>query len=360
MSLECSARDIRKGNHDSDRSLSHPGMASHMTREGAKTSLPVDELTREARAWVSRLTSGDATSADLSTFDRWRSISPAHHRAFAEAKLLWSVLRPAAEQSIAQSAVHDSASRRSGVQHRLGRRAFLGGAMAASAVGVAVMTSRPPLGLWPSLTELRSDYRTAKGETREIQLADVSVALNTQTSVALLPMSGNTDQIELVSGEAAIVADRQSMRPFAVLAGGGRATGQNAAFNVRHTGSTGCVSCLTGEVLVEHGESAVRLQPQRQVTYDAHGLQPAIATDVALVTAWQHGMLVFRSDPLSRVIDEVNRYRPGRLVLMSEELGRRQVFANFRIDRIDEVVPRLQSVFGIRVRSLPGGIVLLG
>ncbi len=55
------------------------------------------------------------------------------------------------------------------------------------------------------------------------------MALNTQTSVALLPVSGNTDQIELVSGEAAIVADRQSMRPFAVLAGGGRATGQNAA-----------------------------------------------------------------------------------------------------------------------------------
>jgi transmembrane sensor len=84
-----------------------------------------------------------------------------------------------------------------------------------------------------------------------------------------------------------------------------------------------------------------------------------VTVDPAVVSAWQQGVLVFRSDPLSRVIDEVNRYRSGRIVLVNEELGRRQVFASFRIDRIEDVVPRLQAVFGMRVRSLPGGIVLL-
>lgn len=319
------------------------------------SNLPAEQLRRQAQAWVSRLTSGEATTADRAAFERWRATGPAHRQAFAEAKLLWNVMRPAAEQSIARSAAPARIAHRSAI----GRRAFLGGALAASAAGVAVMATRPPLGLWPSLTEVTSDYRTAKGETRAIRLADVSVELNTQTSIALLPVSGDTDRIELVSGEAAIAADPKSTRSFAVVAGGGQATGKNATFNVRHTGSWGCVSCLAGEVLVEHGGAEVRLQPHQQVTYDATGLQPAVATDVAVVTAWQQGMLVFRSDPLSRVIEEVNRYRPGRIVVMNEELGRRQVFANFRIDRIEDVVPRLQSVFGIRVRSLPGGIVLL-
>ena len=313
-------------------------------------------LAREAHAWVLRLTSGEATTSDLATFNRWHALAD-HRRAFAEAKLLWRMMRPAAEQSLARSAVPGGAKLH--VPAAMGRRAFLGGAMAASVAGVSVMATRPPFGLWPSVTEMTSDYRTAKGETREIQLADVSVSLNTQTSIALLPVIGDTDLIELVSGEAAVSADRKSARSFAVLAGRGRATGRNAAFNVRHIGSVGCVSCLTGEVLVEHGDAEVRLGPRQQVSFDPQGLQAVVATDLAVVGAWRHGMLVFRSDPLARVIEEVNRYRPGRIVLMNEELGRRQVFANFRIDRIDEVVPRLQSAFAIRVRTLPGGIVLL-
>jgi transmembrane sensor len=312
---------------------------------------------REAHAWVLRLTSGEATSSDLAAFKRWHATAE-HRRAFTDAKLLWRMMRPAAEQSLSRSALPGH------LKHRLpaatmGRRAFLGGAVAASVAGVAVVATRPPLGLWPSVTEMTSDYRTAKGETREIQLAEVLVSLNTQTSIALLPVSGDTDRIELVSGEAAVSAERTT-RSFTVLAGRGRATGRNAAFNVRHTGSSACVSCLSGEVLVEHGDDDVKLGPGQQVSFDPQGLQSVVATDLAVVSAWQHGMLVFRSDPLHRVIAEVNRYRRGRIVLMNEELGRKQVFANFRIDRIDEVVPRLQSVFAIRVRSLPGGIVLLG
>lgn len=328
-------------------------MRGHLT-DSARSA---ETRAREAHAWVLRLTSGEATTSDLAAFNRWH-VSADHRRAFADAKLLWRMMRLAAEQSLARSAVPGRVAHRAPAA-AMGRRAFLGGAIAASAAGVAVMATRPPLGLWPSVTEMTSDYRTAKGETREIQLADVSVSLNTQTSIALLPVSGDTDLIELVSGEAAVSADRPSTRSFAVLAGSGRVTGRNAAFNVRHIGSAGCVSCLTGEVLVEHGDAEVKLGPKQQVSFDPQGLQPVAATDLAVVSAWQHGMLVFRSDPLARVIEEVNRYRPGRIVLMNEELGRKQVFANFRIDRIDEVVPRLQSAFAIRVRTLPGGIVLL-
>jgi transmembrane sensor len=318
-----------------------------------------DELAREARAWVSRLTSGEATASDVARFNRWCEASPAHRHAFAEAKLLWQVMRPAAEQSMTRADAARSAASQQPETSMLGRRAFFGGAMAASLVGATTLAIRPPLDLWPSLTEITSDYRTAKGESRLIRLADASIELNTQTSISLRPIAGDVDLIELVSGEAAIVVNPDSRRSFAVLAGGGRTTGRNAAFNVRHIGSSGCVSCSTGEVVVVRDGEQVTLQPRQQISYDSRGLQPVVTVDPAVVSAWQQGVLVFRSDPLSRVIDEVNRYRSGRIVLVNEELGRRQVFASFRIDRIEDVVPRLQAVFGMRVRSLPGGIVLL-
>jgi transmembrane sensor len=41
-------------------------------------------------------------------------------------------------------------------------------------------------------------------------------------------------------------------------------------------------------------------------------------------------------------------------------LGRELVNGRFRIDHIDEVLNRIEQVFDARMRSLPGGIVLLG
>ena len=45
------------------------------------------------------------------------------------------------------------------------------------------------------------------------------------------------------------------------------------------------------------------------------GLGDVIGVDTVVVTAWRDGVLVFRNTPLVRVIEEVNRYRPGRIIL---------------------------------------------
>jgi transmembrane sensor len=57
-----------------------------------------DSLAREAQAWVTHLTSGEATAADAEALNRWRRTSRAHRRAFAEANLLWEKLQLAAAE----------------------------------------------------------------------------------------------------------------------------------------------------------------------------------------------------------------------------------------------------------------------
>lgn len=328
-----------------------------MKKDSNHMAATTDDCAREARAWVSCLTSAEATVSDLARFERWRAESVANRRAFSEAKLLWNVMGPAAERSVTRAAAQ-SAAGTSSAGRVLGRRAFLGGAMAASLGGATVLAIRPPMDLWPSFTEVMSDYRTVKGESRRITLAAASVELNTLTSISLRPANGDGDAIELISGEAAIVGNPESDRSLAVLAGSGRAIGKKAAFNVRHIGASVCVSCTEGEVTVTCNDARVTLQPQQQVSYGPQGLQPVATADLAVVSAWQQGVLVFRSAPLSLVVEEVNRYRSGRIVVINNELGHRQVFASFRLDRIDDIVPRLQAVLGMRVRSLPGGIIL--
>lgn len=316
-----------------------------------------DALKREAYRWVARLTSGEATQADAEALERWRRTSPAHRQAFAEANLLWDKMRPAAAQAAGRAAVPSVAAPR-----LVGRRALLGGAVAASAAGLVYVAARPPLGLWPSLAEMASDYRTGIGQQQQVALdGRGSVTLNTRTSITVrAPETDESDRIELISGEAAITVPPAGVKPLVVVAAQGRTIATQARFNIRHDDTTVCVSCLEGEVRVEQGGQVSTVRSHQQIVYSAEGLGAASDVDPDVVTAWQRGLLVFRNDPLARVVAEVNRYRPGKIVLMSEELGRRPVLATFRIDRIDEVVPRLQAVFGIPIKTLPGGIALVG
>jgi len=317
-----------------------------------------EALKREAHQWLMRLTSGEMTAADARALTRWRQTSRAHRRAFAEANLLWDKLGPAAEESASRTAASAPAAR------PLGRRAFLGGAMAASAVAAGYLSMRPPLDLWPSLAELAADYRTGTGQQRQIAFEDsVSVKLNTRTSITVLSPDAGPDQadrIELISGEAAITTRPRALRSFIVAAAHGQTAATNARFNVRRDGVTVRVTCLEGDIRVQHLGQVSTLQSRQQVVYTADSLGAATSVDdPEAVTAWERGLLVFRNDPLAHVIEEVNRYRPGQIILMNRELGNRPVLATFRIDRIEEVVPRLQAVFGVQVKALPGGIVLV-
>jgi transmembrane sensor len=143
-----------------------------------------------------------------------------------------------------------------------------------------------------------------------------------------------------------------------VIAGRGRATARQAVFNVRHDGEAVSVTCLEGDVRVEQRDTAVALVPGRQVIYGARALGDARAIDPELVSAWRKGLLVFRDKPLGQVIDELNRYRHGRILLINSALRRLPVNGVFHLDRLDGVIEQIHAL-GAQITNLPGGIILL-
>ncbi len=62
----------------------------------------------------------------------------------------------------------------------------------------------------------------------------------------------------------------------------------------------------------------------------------------------------------SDVVAEVNRYRHGKVILTNAALGRERFNARFRIENIDRVVDQIAVVFGVKAKTLLGGITLLG
>ncbi len=315
-----------------------------------------DRLQREALDWVIRLTSGAATVEDADALQKWRGLSAAHARAFAEAARLRRSLRDAVrEPDVNRGAVILPLRPPRNSRTVVTRRALLGGAIAASAVG---MIARPPLGLWPSLAELTADYRTGIGEQRRVALSDgVSVQLNTQTSIAVRPTL-HEHHIELISGEAAVTTAVPSAQRFVMIAGNGRANAVQANFTVRRDGDDGCVTCVDGEVQVEHGGGLVRLGARQQVTYTKRNVGSVVAADPEVATAWRRGLLVFHDVPLNLVVEEINRYRPGKIILVGSKLGSRLVNGVFQVDRIEGVIDQLRNL-SLTAKSMPGGIVLV-
>jgi transmembrane sensor len=329
-----------------------------------RDAAPSSSLEHEAYDWVVRFVSGEACAADIKALKAWSARSPEHAAAFDEASKIWKTLDPARRRHLAEhgSVAPIVAGGRPFVPRRqhLGRRAFLGAGLAASVAGGAILVARPPLGLWPSWSELAADYRTKTGEQRMVMLADnVSVDMNTQTSIALRPSAGAPDQLELIAGEA-IVSAIGGSRSITVLAGDGRVAAAKAQFNIRYDGDSACVACLVGDVRVEHTAAALPLPAGYQVIYSRSGLNAPVAIDPAVVAAWKDGVIIFDATPVAEVIAEVNRYQPGKIILTNAALGRERFNARFRIENMGRVVGQIEQVFGARARVLPGGITLLG
>jgi transmembrane sensor len=83
------------------------------------------------------------------------------------------------------------------------------------------------------------------------------------------------------------------------------------------------------------------------------------AIDSVAESQWRRGIVEFRNVPIAEVIEEINRYRPGRVVLMSSALGQKHINGRFRIGEMDEVLLQLQQAVDAKLQYLPGGIVLL-
>jgi transmembrane sensor len=317
----------------------------------------------EALAWLNRLLSGTVTPEDANAFKLWRGQSPAHEAAFADAVRLRRMVRRAVQVRDAEAAMQAGSPRpgarrvRDRVDPR--RRAFLLGSGAAAAVAASyALVVRSDL-LTDGLAALTSDYSTGVGERRSAAVTTgVSLELNTRTRVALLK-AGGPSGIELKAGEALVSADRPGESAFVVAAAKGRTTLSQGQVNVRGDGEGVCVTCLAGEARVEYGGRRAWLTAGDQVRYGDRGLGATEAVDTTVTSAWRKGLLIFRDTPLQSVVDELNRYRPGKIFLVGEALARRPVYGVFRTSQIGAAIDQIRDLTGARLVDLPGGVVLL-
>lgn len=314
-----------------------------------------ERLEQEAVAWVVRLTSGEATDFDRQAVEAWRHLSPAHDQAYQKIERLWIGVEPLKHQL---SPTHDFP-----IEEKMNRQSrrrpwIQWGVLAASIAALAVTLA------WTSgaLPLFRADARTGTGEQLTFPLNDGSqILLNTQAAMSV-HYSEDIRRIDLLAGEAAFRVAKDAARPFVVHTQDGQVRAVGTEFLVNKTEVAVIVTVTEGVVDVSapglHEDSPTRVHAGQRVRYSSSGVSQVEPVDLRAVTAWQRGKLIFEATPLTTVVEEINRYRPGRVVLLSDSLAYHRVSGVFDLDRLDTAVTTIEQTLPVITVRLTNRFVL--
>jgi transmembrane sensor len=330
------------------------------------TSSQQDE---EAYAWVVRLSSDQRTQQDVQRFEQWLAEDEDNAARFEEGAILWDELGGLKGNPDAHAALghlYDSGAIQDNERERWrgGRRALLGGGLAALAATVAGVAIIPEM-----LTRGVATYATAKGEQRRLTLADGStVVLDTATRIEVA-LHDDQRLITLTQGQAFFDVARDPARPFRVFAGRDEIRALGTAFQVRFERGAARVVLEEGRVAVFRGGALKALELRAPA--DRLGarkadvvLQPGQATELASAKpakvepvdlsktgAWRDGDLVFDDVPLSAAVAEVNRYGGREIVLGDPALARLRISGTFHTNRPETFVEGVTAALPVRLQE---------
>jgi transmembrane sensor len=312
--------------------------AKHMTGRAA---------TKQAADWVARL-SGQPGEADWLAFEAWLDGGDDRRAAYDRALTLSLAVDRDAE-TLADRVADRPAYRRAPVM-------WGGGLMAVAAIAVTFAA------LHPQSEPKGTDYATAKGERRDIVLADgTRVALSTDTRLSVV-MRGDRRELTLASGEAAFKVVHDTDRPFVVHMGDRELRDIGTEFDASRRDGLISVTVREGMVALERPED-----PQRRLTLSPgsraehrEGTQEVLvmAANADDALAWRTGRLIYRNRPLAEVAADLSRYGDEQVKTVGPAAGLRFTGV-LTIDSQAAMVKRLSGLLPVVTTPGKDGVILL-
>lgn len=326
---------------------------------GPATHRDVDAPVERARYWIARLVAKDITETELDSLEAWLAADPGHARAFARERALWQDLGAVADALAAPVAAplppERPGRRRGRGWPALSRRRLVRAAPAALAASIAAALFLPSL-----ILDIRADHRTAAGEVRSVALPDGTVAMLDSDSAISVMFDGERRMVRLLAGRAWFDVRHQD-RPFLVEALGGKTRDIGTGFEVRRDGGTVEVGVTQGAVEVHTPGKAAgpTLRAGERARYSAHGVEKLTPRSAARLAAWRNGELLFDEQPVEAVIAEIARYRRAPVWTVGDFGGAAPISGLFLIARPEEALETVAGMRGLRLTTLPGGIVVV-
>lgn len=326
---------------------------------------PRRQIDDTALYWVSRLAAEPDNlslaetrlpAAEQTRLQHWLASNPDNAQAYADARQLWQTTGLAAARLARQEDPALQAILAGGQKPR--RRLGVPLSLAASFLLAVCVTLLARPERW--VDDWNADYRSAPGQLKSFTLADGSEVILDGDSAIEVVLGEHSREVRLQRG-AAWFHVRHNGQPFVVHAQDGEVQVLGTRFEVRH-------EAHGAQVSVEEGRVAVRPQPlgAEQILGAAQrvGYQQGRLTAVQTIApeqafAWREGRLSLRRQPLGEALAVVQRYYPGRIVLLNDELGKRPVSGDFASNDPQAMLNAFQALLGYSQQQLPGGTVII-
>lgn len=316
-----------------------------------------DEIDERASLWLAKLGGGPLAPAEHRAFERWLAEDPRHSIAFREAQETWGLLGTVAK---APGALLDDVRGAAGVAETR-RAASRWRTFAALAASLLVLVAGAILWSGDPMVMVAADHRTAPGERRTVQLSDGSTVELGPASAIALHFDAAERRVELLRGLAYFTAAPRKdgeQRPFVVQAAAGSARALGTQFSVNRLPDSVEVVVVEHEVAVSVANADGRpaeivLSPGQSVRYAEAGLGRLHPVDLDQALAWRRDRLVFDRVTLGHVVDELNRYRRGRILIGNASLANRRVSGVFDAADPDTVLATIARELGVRTASAP-------
>jgi transmembrane sensor len=297
-------------------------------------------IVEKAAVWFATMHGGSPSARDKKALKAWLAADPRHARAYDDIDRLWTgaIELPGMKE-----------------RHRTARKA-----MTRRGLGKAVIAGAVGLGAWRYLASHPfADYRTTTGERRTVTLADgstVDLAAETKLSVAF---TRERRGLTLHEGEAFFAVAKDAGRPFVVEAGEGRTTALGTAFGVDYRDESVTITVTESAVDVALNSEATRVSAGSLITYDSRHMGEPRPSETGAELAWREGRLIFAQAPLGRVVQALNRWRSGRIVVVGGSLAARPITLIVNLDRTDTIVAQLAEAVPMRIVAATPYLTLL-
>jgi len=309
----------------------------------------------QAVVWYTRERLGTLDADARQARDAWLAADPDHARQYESVQAVWRVADtvPDADLRDMLAQTETQSESRSGFRPaHAGRRRFALGLSAACALLVTAGVLGPRL--WAPEADYTQTLATAKGERHRIVLPDGSLLeLNTDTR-AKVALYADRREVELLAGEILFTVSPDAARPFTVHTGQSQVRVTGTRFNVRRDGDAVALAVEEGSVAFTAGAWWNRSTRNLTAGYvlrlaPGQALAAPHQENVAAITAWQRGRLVFRDTPLSQVVAELNRYLQDPLRIDDKRLAQLRVAGTLPIDDPESVLAVLPRIAPVMV-----------
>lgn len=280
-----------------------------------KPEMPQGDPAEQAIYWLTWLTSGEAGEEQHRAFDHWLNEKPAHRQAWNHARALWQDVSRLTIDEFDDPVVSKKPVTAIRKPYRPTPITAFGAILVCAFIASLILVLQ-------ELPFYLADYRTDTGQREAITLADGSkILLNTHSAVSV-DYSDSARRLTLHGGEAWFQVAADPTRPFEVSTDYGTVRALGTAFDIQQNDRKVTVTVYEHAVEVRSnaGEKSVQVGEGSEYTFnESVGGSPTQA-DLAKSSAWHQGKMVFKGRRLEQVIEELNRYREGEILIAAQSL----------------------------------------